>query len=225
METIYRIHLVHFLTYVITYWTFSAIFYYIDQYKNADQNYQKIQKSSDKILKQVIFNHIIGSLILTIFTHYLWNDNDSIQIYNSIQHPLMIIMRLFIVYYVYDLMFYPIHRLVHTKYFYWIHKLHHEYNMPVGYATHYSSIYEHVFLNLLPSIIATRLVCCNEIAIAIWIFVSTANTICAHSGYGKKTKITDWTHYYHHMYHNVNYSVSGYFDMMFGTYIKGDKKN
>ena len=214
------------ILYITTFWTISLSFYLLDKtlIKNGTiDKYKKFHKENkeinyNKIIKQILFNQIIGNTILVLPNYLLWENDYSIEIFYKENTLIEYILKFLLTYFIYDTMFYFLHRLSHTKKLYWIHKTHHEYSAQIALTTHYTSILEHMFINLLPSIIALRLAECNYYGIMLWTFIATLNSICSHSGYGTNTIITDNTHFYHHLYRNVNYGGSIIYDKLFNTY-------
>ena len=111
-----------------------------------------------------------------------------------------------------DILFYPLHRLFHTKYLYkYFHKTHHEFKDPVGAAALYSGRLEYCLVNILPPLLAPVLVGCDRYALTIWVSVATANTVIAHAQDGGQHKV-------HHDAFGKNYGVGlMLMDRLFGT--------
>lgn len=83
----------------------------------------------------------------------------------------------------YDFMFFIIHKCLHTKYLYWIHKMHHEYNNPVIWSDAHTSIIEIVLVAVLPNIVIGLFIDMHIYTLCMLIIVSISLGISQHSGY------------------------------------------
>ncbi|KAF9889381.1 hypothetical protein FE257_007491 [Aspergillus nanangensis] len=117
-----------------------------------------------------------------------------------------------------ELGFYYIHRLFHSKLLYpRFHKQHHEYTAPVGLASTYCTMTEHVFSNLLPNSIGITLVP-HHWSQSVFTFVLLEfGTICAHSGYNIPWLPSNLQHDFHHFAFDENFGPTGLFDMIHHT--------
>lgn len=98
-----------------------------------------IKKDYNNMLPQVSLNLLIGSLILNRIDKYYDNYNNNYFIIN------------FICWFVVsDFIFFFIHKNLHKKQFYWLHKKHHEYIYTYGIGAIYSSCFEFIFGNIFP---------------------------------------------------------------------------
>lgn len=110
-----------------------------------------------------------------------------------------------------DITFYGIHRLLHTKLFFRYHKIHHSSIFPYPWSALYASIFENIFLNLLPPLLLPLLLQIKMPYFVLFISIATFNSIYTHSR-------NNIDHAKHHLYYNVNYGVTKYSDILFGTY-------
>ena len=127
-----------------------------------------------------------------------------------------------------DFGFHHAHQLLHTKQFYWIHKIHHRYHAPIAVSAAYAHPLEYMFGNLLPSVLGPLLLQnrMHAWSFCIWLMFRASAAVENHSGYE-----FPWSMYqaipfkapteYHDFHHNRNqgtYSgVLRLWDMIYGT--------
>ena len=127
-----------------------------------------------------------------------------------------------------DFGFHHTHQLLHTKRFYWIHKVHHQYHSPIGISAAYAHPIEYLFGNILPSVAGPMMLRhkMHAWSFCIWLIFRASAAVENHSGYE-----FPWSMYqaipfkapteYHDFHHNRNqgtYSgVLRFWDWVYGT--------
>lgn len=106
---------------------------------------------------------------------------------------------LFICSCIHEVLFYYMHRMMHSKFFYKrIHKTHHEWTSTISISAIYCHPLEQLFNNLLPSsagLIFTK----SEIStVWIWLSIRAISTLLDHSGYHFPYINCPLFHDYHH---------------------------
>ena len=128
-----------------------------------------------------------------------------------------------------DFAFYWVHRLLHQKALYpYIHKVHHEYNNPIGISAEYAHPIEFFFANIIPTSMGVKLLG-SKVHLATYLLWGTLRifeTIDGHCGYE-----FSWSPYrllplsgsanYHNYHHTHNVGNYGSFfmvwDVLMGT--------
>lgn len=106
------------------------------------------------------------------------------------------------------------HRLLHTRWFYRFHKLHHQFKYPYGLTGLYAHPVEFIFCNLASTIWTLYWIEYSPIVIYIWNAYLAINTINSHHKY------FEGPHLIHHRKLNVNFGSIGILDVLLGTYEK-----
>jgi methylsterol monooxygenase len=100
------------------------------------------------------------------------------------------------------------------RYFYWIHKQHHEVIHPVPLSTFYVHPLEHIFVNVFPILLPLwwlqRLI--SPLFVWVWIFFSIESAMHNHSGSGYIPSVE--FHDTHHRRPDMNYGITGTMDLL-----------
>lgn len=140
-----------------------------------------------------------------------------------------IILQITVFMFVEDFCFYWLHRTLHQKPLYtWIHKIHHEYNNPIGISAEYAHPIEFVLANLIPTSMGSKILGSKVhlATYALWGALRIFETIDGHCGYE-----FSWSPYrllplsgsanYHNYHHTHNVGNYGSFfmiwDLLMGT--------
>jgi len=184
---LYTVFIVHFCTY----WIIGGIFTFIENYKFEWINEYKIQKydnNKDKKFINIIITVLINQTIISyIFVHFLYtifkNFNFTLK-YGEYPNVKTIIYHFFIYFIIEEILFYYSHRMLHHASIYkYIHKKHHYWKTPISITAIYCHPIEHIISNLLPIFIGPFIMESHVILLLLWIFIATANTLNAHSGF------------------------------------------
>lgn len=118
-----------------------------------------------------------------------------------------------------DGLFYYLHRLMHTRPLYPIHKQHHQYVSPFAAAAIACHPIEHIICNVFPVMMAPVIVEMPAAATWIWYTIAILNvTVFSHSGYNLPGIPTSGeAHDWHHLYMDEYFGASGLFDWLHGT--------
>jgi sterol desaturase/sphingolipid hydroxylase (fatty acid hydroxylase superfamily) len=194
----------------MTYYITSFVFFYNDMFNPNQEDYNKIIKVYSMVTNQVQLNILVVAPIFLYIIHL----SDIQPQYNMEFSCLNTCFDIMLFAIVLDAIFYTNHRLLHTKYLYYIHKWHHKLTEPVGFGALYCHPIEMVVGNLIPVITPIYIFKTHLLTILIWFMITTFNTIVSHSEHGISNKFHDK----HHTKNKNNFGTIGLFDVIFRTY-------
>lgn len=165
----------------------------------------------------------LGIYIAVSFDIYLYNMKPDIDIFYCFIHLCIILFSS-------DILFYILHRIMHTPYLYKnFHKFHHTFKEPFALTNYYVD-YSELLLFFLPVMIPPIFLHSHITVVWLSIIILNINGIIIHSGYNftilsikYNNNILEFPcikeHDYHHKYFNYNFAATFPFvDKLFGTY-------
>jgi sterol desaturase/sphingolipid hydroxylase (fatty acid hydroxylase superfamily) len=118
-----------------------------------------------------------------------------------------------------SILFYYIHRLLHTNYFYFLHKSHHIFNHPSSFVALYNSIPDFIVSNCIPIFVPHLIFGTQRSFIVGYTFIAIYDIFVNHTSYCFKNSILNALfggshfHYIHHSKFIYNYGLNnGFFD-------------
>ena len=193
--------------YLASYVAFSSYCYYQDVINISDQvksatNKQKYKKALPLVtINLTLVSYPVFKFILKFYQPQEFN------LYNSI-------IQIIIAKYTSQLLFYICHRTFHTIHFLKkFHKVHHNFQHPIGMRAAYTHPIDFIFGNMLPLGIMPFALQMSIYPMILVIIYGIYDTIVnEHSNYNKSDH-----HLKHHIYFNYNFGESK-LDKLFGTY-------
>ena len=188
--------------------TYTMMNDYNNLNKIKDKNRLELDKIYNKIIPNVFFNVFVLSLP-AVYCFDLLLKNPDYHLLGKLPTVVKYIAMPLLV----DIMFYTMHRLLHSKHLFYFHKRHHELVNPVGLGSFYMSPVEFYGAIVIPIFGPLVLLGANSINSHLWLTFAVFNGICvAHSN----TKNLSEFHDYHH-------NAKGYFKYNFGIDICMDR--
>jgi len=115
-----------------------------------------------------------------------------------------------------DCLFWSFHLLLHTStLFQLFHSLHHQIIYPEPLTTFYVHPVEHILVNLFPIFLGPLILKPYPPLLLIWLTLSTFSAVENHSGNQDNFFRNSEFHDMHHRYVNMNYGISGLFDLFY----------
>jgi len=196
--------------------TYCAIIDLICKSKDKKINDKQITQKEllyqyNKILPLVSLNSFLIIPIFLYISTYIYKieyDHNKFDVLSTL-------VSLFIGIFMIDFFFYTAHYIMHNKYLYkWSHKIHHEFDYPVGLEALYLHWFDLIFGNIIPLYLPILILDNHIYTLLLWtIFTISSTVLIAHSSFNDKFHVN------HHIYRNVNYGHRTYMDRIFKTEI------
>lgn len=210
-----------YLLHIITYWSLALIFYFADIYLNP--SVYKIQGKSSKnkydvkIFTNIIINHTLILIPLSLIHNFISQSS----FLDPLPNYKICLLQLILNYFIHEIQFYCTHRLLHTHYgFKYIHKVHHEYNSPIGFSAQYAHPIEFIIL-FVQTTNGALILNMHPYLTCIWIILVNIVNVISHSGY----KFSFYDNSYHDNHHRLfkyNYGSNQLIEKyVFGTSYNG----
>ncbi|KAH9506524.1 Fatty acid hydroxylase domain-containing protein 2, variant 3 [Dermatophagoides farinae] len=209
------------------YWIVGTAYTFIDiyqwpkfilKYKIQMDKSQVNGKDLRRLVKQVLFNQILG---ISLGVSFQWLQVNHILIpQSSTRIPTIsrFITEWISFILIREVLFYYTHRLCHHGYLYrHIHKRHHEWQTPIALAAIYCHPIEHAIVNTFPVLIGPYLMQSHLLVSNLWLLYTVLLTLNDHCGYHFPWSLSPVFHDFHHLKFNVNYGILGILDWLHGT--------
>lgn len=121
-------------------------------------------------------------IFLSILFYYGLDNWIGIQVSRDLPSFPIVMRDLFVCFFCQEIFFYYTHRLLHYRWFYALHKQHHEFVTPVCITAMYASTTEHLLSNIFPVVIGFKIMKCHLSTALLWITVVIITTLNDHSG-------------------------------------------
>jgi len=219
-----------FLLHQMLFWSYSLLLMLVDLNRFPSLYSYKIQKkikvspsTVKKCILRVLFNQFMVMLPITWLALPLMKQRMTLERL-SLDHlppwPIALLQLIGCVV-IEEILFYYSHRLLHHPTLYkQIHKIHHEFQAPIGMASEYAHPVEMLFSNILPVSLGPVIFHCHILISWIWFSIAVIGTISHHSGYKFPWLIGSFDptfHDYHHYSYKFNFGLTGILDKLHKT--------
>lgn len=139
-----------------------------------------------KLIENTLYNVAFTQFIITPCLSYLSfpRTNTRVKFHISdIPDTMTLLYQLLLCCMIEDTLFYFVHRLLHTKKLYWIHKVHHAHTQTVGIASEYSHWIEFIISSAIPFVAGPNILHVHCYTYYIWLLLRIIKTTDAHCGY------------------------------------------
>ncbi|XP_067851858.1 fatty acid hydroxylase domain-containing protein 2 [Heptranchias perlo] len=168
-------------------------------------------------IRTVAFNQVFLSfpMVLLLYPIMKWRGNPC-----SLELPAFhwVLLQLCFLGLLEEILFYYSHRLFHHPTLYkHIHKKHHEWTAPIGIIALYAHPIEHVFSNMVPTMLGPILLGTHVTTMMLWFSLALLTSTVSHCGYHLPFLPSPEFHDFHHLRFNQCYGVFGILDRLHQT--------
>lgn len=170
---------------------------FMQRYKMRATSHQITYSRMIKLVKQVLFNQTIGSIIGIV----MYNHKYRLTKYTTTVPTLSSFIFMWCGFiFIREVLYYYSHRLLHHGPIYKrIHKIHHEWQMSIGLTDLYCHPIEHIASNMMPVIMGPFLFNSHSMVNNLWFLWIMLTTVSDHSGYHLPFWATPTFHDFHHI--------------------------
>lgn len=143
-------------------------------------------------------NEIVG-LLLSLYFYYYQDNWLNVRVSRELPNFSIVMRDLLVCFSCQEIIFYYSHRLLHYRWFYALHKQHHEFVTPVCITAMYAGTIEHIFSNIVPVVIGFKIMNVHMVTALLWLLHVIITTLNDHSGYHLPFLHSSQLHDYHHL--------------------------
>ena len=201
-----------FIIHLSSYWL-SVLYLY-----KYDKNYTSKSLMKWKKYKKAVKISLFNQFCITLPLLYLLKNYITKSFLNNDVSNIIIIRNILFILTTSGLLFYGFHYMLHKPYLYKkIHKMHHEFIIPVAPASLYAHPIEHILCNNLSFLIPFIIFGTTKNISYLLIILGSIMVTSAHVDYN--FPLFGYSHVIHHKKYKYNYGFGNVFDQIFSTHL------